>query len=287
MVKFCTDHYFHSGVLHTGDGKPCQDYAISGNFGKAAFGIVSDGCSSGRNTDVGSRIISFATASAIREHWKTTPETAVQEIDLRRRVMTSGIRQLLGLEEKDMLATCLYIYLTPQGGFAHIAGDGIIAFLNKKGDVHMSCFEWNKNIPFYPAYAEDHYASFVDAHGGKPNALALTREDWKFLSEEKEYKAVNKILYSIEDGMKGIIFPVSAKDIDDIAYIAVFTDGVRQVDGIEWKSVVMELMSFKSLAGEFAKRRMIRFIQNSREIGKGPIDDIGYSVIRISDVGKL
>ncbi len=282
MLKLYGDHYFHSGVLHTGNGKPCQDYAISGNFGEAAFGIVSDGCSSGGNTDVGSRLISLATASAIREHWKTAPKMATQEIDFRRRVLTLGIRQLLGLETKDMLATCLYIYLTPRGGFAHVAGDGVIAFLNKKGDINMSCFEWNKNMPFYPAYAEDHYKSFVDAHGGDSTTGAFTQEDWQFSSEE-EYKAGDKIFYSIEDGIRGITFPVSAKTISDLAYIAVFTDGVMQIDNIDWKSAVKELTSFKSLTGEFAKRRMIRFIQNSRENGKGPIDDIAYSVIRISD----
>lgn len=286
MLKLYCDHYFHAGVMHTGNGKSCQDYAISGNFGEATFGIVSDGCSSGGNTDIGSRIISLATASAIREHWKTTLEMAIQEINLRRRVTTSEIRQLLGLEVKDMLATCLYIYLTPQGGFAYIVGDGVIAFLNKKGDIHMSCFEWNKNMPFYPAYAEDHYASFIDAHGGDLSALVLTREDWQFLSEKNEYLERGKTFHSIEDGIRGIIFPISVEAINDIAFVAVFTDGVKQVDGIEWRSVVKELLSFKSLAGEFAKRRMIRFIQNCRKSGRGPIDDIAYSVIRISDGGE-
>lgn len=283
MPKLYCDHYFHAGVTHTGNGKPCQDYAISGSFGEAAFGIVSDGCSSGGSTDVGSRIISLATASAIGEHWKKTPEMAVQEINLRRRVVASGIKQLLGLKTKDMLATCLYIYLTPHGGFAHIAGDGVIAFLSKKGDIYASCFEWNKNMPFYPAYAEDHYASFIDAHGGNPSAPAFTREDWQFYLEENGYLVDDKTFYSVEDGIKGITLPIGVEDINNLAYIAVFTDGVRQVDGIEWKSVVKELMSFKSLAGEFAKRRMIRFIQNSRAMGKGPIDDISYSVIRISN----
>lgn len=190
---------------------------------------------------------------------------------------------MLGLETKDMLATCLYIYLTPQGGFAHIAGDGAIAFLNKKGDIHMSCFEWNKNLPFYPAYTEDYYVSFIDSHGGDPSALALTREDWQFSSEKGGYKAGDKIFYTIEDGIRGITFPINAEAINNLSYIAVFTDGIRQVDGIDWKFVIKELLSFKSLAGELAKRRMIRFIQNSRENGNGPIDDIAYSVIRISN----
>lgn len=286
MQKFYHDHYFHSGVLHTGNGKPCQDYAISGDFGETVFAIVSDGCSSGRNTDVGSRLISLATASAIREQREMAPEISVQEIDLRRRIITSGIRQLLCLDVEDMLATCLYVFLAPNGGFIHISGDGAVAFLNKKGDINMSRFDWDKNIPFYHAYVEDHYVSFINAHGGNLNALALTREDGQFLSEENKYVIGRKILYSIEDGIKGITLPISAEDINNLAYIAVFTDGVSQVDGIEWKLAVKELLSFKSLSGEFAKRRMIRFIKNSQENGRGPIDDIAYSVIRISDGGE-
>lgn len=286
MLKLYCDHYFHSGVLHTGDGKPCQDYAMSGNFGKVAFGIVSDGCSSGGNTDIGARLISLATASAIREHWKTAPEAATQEINLRRRVMTLGIRQLLGLETKDVLATCIYIYLAPQGGFIHLAGDGAVAFADKKSDICLSIFEWDRNMPFYPAYDEDHYASFINAHGGDPSALALIREDWQFSLEKNEYRTGDKIFYSIEDGIRGITFPVSVEDINNLAYIAIFTDGVRQIDGIDFKSTVKELLSFKSLTGEFAKRRMIRFIQESRECGKGPVDDIAYAVIRVLDDGE-
>jgi hypothetical protein len=64
-------------------------------------------------------------------------------------------------------------------------------------------------------------------------------------------------------------------------FVAVFSDGVTQVDGMDWRDVVAELMNFKSIEGDFVKRRMNRFLKDCRAHGKGPIDDISMACIHI------
>ena len=64
--RFYVDDYFHIGQMHLGSGKPCQDYSFSGIIDEGAFAIVSDGCSTGRHTDVGARIIVLSTVNAIQ-----------------------------------------------------------------------------------------------------------------------------------------------------------------------------------------------------------------------------
>ena len=55
-----------------------------------------------------------------------------------------------------------------------------------------------------------------------------------------------------------------------------------QADGMNWQDAVLDLLAFKNLNGEFAKRRMIRFIKDSKKNDKkGPLDDISFAVIRI------
>ena len=79
MIKLHTDHYFHIGDTHLTAGKPCQDYAISSVDNNAAFAVVSDGCSTGGDTDIGSRIIALSTITALREYW-TKSDCASGEI---------------------------------------------------------------------------------------------------------------------------------------------------------------------------------------------------------------
>jgi hypothetical protein len=54
-----------------------------------------------------------------------------------------------------------------------------------------------------------------------------------------------------------------------------------QIPGMRWTVVVRDLLAFKSTEGEFAKRRMTRFIRDLSKDKRAPIDDISYAVVRI------
>lgn len=288
MGTFRTDYYFHIGYLHITGGKPCQDYALSGLHQDEAFAVVSDGCSTGRHTDVGSRLISFAVAAAIRERkdlgLAVTSETAARGIQLlRSRVLHGDLQSLVGLRERDLAATCVYAHLAPDGGFLHVWGDGAVAIVRSDGSMSASSFYWANNTPFYPVYGADSRVSFIQAHGCDLNGLVLTEERRQFSPEQGWEEHAEIIPHTLMEGIAGITIPCSAQDgnKEKIACVAVFSDGVMQVCGLAWTKTVQELLAFKSRAGEFAKRRMIRFIKDARKIGKGPLDDIAYAVIRV------
>src|SRR3989344_1803041 len=95
MLRFSTDHYFHIGSAHYRNGKPCQDYALSGVYGPVACAVVSDGCSTGRHTDVGARVLTLSTLQAIRDHTKASGgalDTAVVSITSRQQQILSTTR---------------------------------------------------------------------------------------------------------------------------------------------------------------------------------------------------
>ena len=104
MNQLQTDHYFHIGKAHLTGGKPCQDYAISQVYQDAAFALVCDGCSSGRHTDVGSRILGLSTLKALKQYWQTNPiiemDKTLTEINLNQKIKLAAARELLGLEQK-------------------------------------------------------------------------------------------------------------------------------------------------------------------------------------------
>ena len=295
MIRFSTDHYFHIGSAHYQSGKPCQDYALSGVYGSVACAVVSDGCSTGRHTDVGSRVLTLSTLQAIRDHARASSgalNTAVVSITSRQQQILSTTRIILGLERSDMLATCGYVYLTPSGGFVHVQGDGVVVlkFRNKK--IKMFRYEWQDNTPFYPSYGDGDLERFVAVHGGDWNAVRLQCTS-VVRDVDGSYAEEDKKGFTLREGLEGIALNISREELGELEFVGVFTDGITQIGepndssgSLDWREAVREFMAFKTLTGEFAKRRMIRGIKTLAGAGSGPIDDISYAVVRIESVAE-
>ncbi|MDE3059547.1 MAG: protein phosphatase 2C domain-containing protein [Pseudomonadota bacterium] len=282
MMILHTDHYFSIGQAHLGQGSPCQDFALSDVHGDTAFAIVADGCSTGGLTDVGSRVIALSTAQAIRECVGNQPWDKTRRLIATQQQATMiSSRRMLGLNQQDMLATCVYALLSPKGGFVHLQGDGVVAFKHRDGHIRMSRYDWANNMPAYLAYAEDNYAAFIAAQGGDVQAFNLSLEGWTYTSQHGIGREPFRDTFSIEKGVAGIAIAISQAWLENLEFIAVFTDGVTQIENQDWKQAVVDLLAFKNVAGEFAKRRMIRHIKDVQKSGKGPIDDIAYAVIRV------
>ena len=285
-----TDSFFSLGQAHIGQGKPCQDFALSGLVGNAAFAIVADGCSTGGLTDVGSRIITLSTAQAIIENigsGNITEET-LNRIKTQQQAVMIASRRMLGLSKQDMLATCVFAVLSPSGGFIHLQGDGVFALKFKMGHIMMFRYDWAENAPAYPVYAEDNYSNFITFQGGDLEANKLKCELWDYVPDiglrdiNVGFNQLGATECSLGEGISGNTFFITEEHLNGgLEFITVFSDGVTQIEGQDWKQAVIDLLAFKNVEGEFAKRRMIRHIKDSQKVGKGPIDDIAYSVIRV------
>ncbi len=289
MIQLQTDHYFHIGKTHLTNGKPCQDYAISQVINDAAIAIICDGCSSGGQTDVGARLLGLTTQAALLNHWLTNgqiiPEPTSAEIRLNQKIKLASACQLLGLQPNDLLATCVYAYFGPQAGIIHIQGDGVVALKFTDQHILMHRFEWQDNRPYYPAYAESRLADFIAAHGNNLQALRLKSETWQTVASQQQLLQTND--YTLSQGLQGLIINLDQTLISQgLEFIAVFSDGVTQIDNVNWQDAVTEFLSFKNTKGEFAKRRMIRGIQDMIKVNKGPLDDIAYAVIRLDQNQK-
>ena len=284
-MKFHSDDYFHIGHEHVVAGKPCQDYALSGLSGGVAYATVSDGCSTGGNTDVGARLVALSAAKAIHTLGDavTGPKRdyAVEAIVFHQQTILNEVKTLLSVTRNDMLATCLYAVVSERGGFVHVRGDGVVAFVKRNGSILLHRFDWANNTPFYPEYLNDDVSSFVEAHGGVEDAHALTEEKW--LLTNNECKHISTTTHSIAHGMGGMLIDINQEVVkNELAYVAVFTDGVEAVDGMDWKEAAAHLLDLKNRGGVFAKRRMIRFVtKEATARGVGPSDDIAYAAIRV------
>jgi hypothetical protein len=285
-IQLTSDGHFLVGKIHINSGKPCQDHALYGNVEDGAVcAIVADGCSTGKNTDMGARVLTFATRKAIHDEWLRSRRSF--DSDLPSRIGVSQLacmgaaKSILNLDPLDSLATCGYTFISPEGGFVHIHGDGAFALKYRDGSIAMTHFEWENNMPSYPAYGNDGYRDFIKVHGDDISADRLALENLTFSSEGDETSStVQKI--ALGEAVRGTNKLITAEELKEIEFIAVFSDGVSQVEGVSWQQAVKDLLAFKVKAGEFAKRRLIRFVDLARKNGGvGPLDDISYAVVCI------
>jgi Protein phosphatase 2C len=274
-MEYKTNHAFQIGAQHLSLGKPCQDYAVSGSInGTAAYAIVSDGCSSGGETDIGARIVTLATKRALEEN-AHLPGLTAERINLVRDAYMETYRRTLGLEHRDMLAT-------PNGILVHVTGDGVVV-TQYELDTLVHEFSWADNKPYYPAYRLGNIdAGFVAAHQDNPLPLTTTVTYVKSvgmggLKDGALYE------HSAEVGMTGMtlkkLLPEQNDEFGKLVGISLFSDGLTQVDTYDTLTAAQALTSFKSTAGDFLVRRMNKFLQESRKVGRGPIDDIACATI--------
>lgn len=279
-LTFNSDAHFLIGHTHFTAGKPCQDYALSNDENNSSLIVVSDGCSKGGLTDVGSRIIAHTTIKVLKECVGLSEKLAPEVITLARQESIKQASMTLGLHSSDLLATCLYAQVSSEGGLVHLQGDGVIAFKYCTGEVKIYRYDWENNTPFYPAYNEN-LSGFIYAHGGNLEAKSLTKESWVLEADGSFVKLPSEEI-ALQSGIQGITIPISSAEVKELDHVAIFTDGVTQVEKIDWKEAVASLLAFKNFNGEFAKRRMIRFMKDAQAKGRGPLDDISYAVITIN-----
>lgn len=286
-MSLTTDHSFHIGEQHLRNGKPNQDFALSGKLSDDfAYAIVADGCSSGGMTDIGARLMCLSTKQALTEYGSIADVLLLDEpieiITRRRNEILAQQQQALGLVYQDMLATCVWALSSPDVAIAHIAGDGVIA-MQYEHDLWIERTQWAENRPYYPAYAlagknDEYLASFgeitepfkiirqstVPGQGGIPDGFLSTHTGVDGLSG---YTTVGG---GVSDTWPGRLLS-----------IGVFSDGLEQVDQLSFEESTKSLMSFKSTNGQFATRRMNRFLQDAKKQGRGPLDDIAMAVIHL------
>ncbi len=280
-MTLVTDHTFHIGLQHLQTGKPCQDFALSGSLSDTlAYAIVSDGCSSGGMTDIGARLTALATKRSLIDH-VTQGATEEAMIVAARDENAELFRASLGLEHKDMLATSLFAVASLHEVFVHLTGDGVVALQYEDG-LSIIEYDWQQNMPFYPAYrAAGEEKAFMRAQNGR-HEHAMQLRIYSAQAEDQPLHGIYVDNIDLTQGMRGISNVYTDSTVNGrLLSVGIFSDGVTQVDGMSTDQVVRELMAFKNTNGQFAIRRMNRFLTDAKKQGRGPLDDIAMAVIHL------
>jgi hypothetical protein len=277
MQTMNVDHYFTIGTDHQTQGRPCEDYALSGQLpGGAVFGVVADGCSGANaHTDVGARALAWAfNRAATDAAYRDTDVLFGAEFH---DSFVEAFRKLCYTENpKDTLATVVGFIATPGQAAVYLQGDGALALRFADGSTRFLEFNWANNMPYYLGYQlrpylNDAYVQQIAAEAGPhpftqtttlvPATAAPVRED-----------------FTVQKACAGYVLRFNPR-AEGIVAMAVMTDGVAQVGTLPACEVAHDFTAFKNTQGEFLKRRLMKALKDFKKEGAVPRDDVGIAAV--------
>lgn len=254
-----TDVHFAKGYSHN----ICEDYGLAHNSENLKAIIIADGCSTGENSDLASRIISHLGLSYLTSTEALASIFSFYLMELRLKIKLEIASELLGLG--DLLSTLFATFIVNNNTLITVGwGDGYIVTKYKNMDPIITKIEFDGNIPNYLWYKTNPSRYNINGSNMKINGIQLDRN-------------------------YNILFTQSINN--NIEYTALFTDGIDSIvkykqsennnfgEKITSNQAIEHLTNFKSVKGSFVKRRMNRFLNDITNSGFIYEDDITCAVM--------
>jgi hypothetical protein len=302
------DHFFTIGTDHQAQGRPCEDYALSGPLdGGAVFGVVADGCSGAKaHTDVGARALAWAFPRALAVHGAAPGQWFGPGFQ---QALQESFRQhQYGGARENYFATVAGFVATPDDAAVYLQGDGAVALRYADGRVRLIELAWWDNTPFYLNYQlhpdllrqfeqrfDDGVIEPLVQVSTTVHRLGATAPIRTAAADVLAAPAAGvpaggveglvtettvpiRERFALADTYEGHVLRFKPRE-EGIVAMAVLTDGVSQVGALPATDVVRELMAFKNHQGEFVKRRLLKALRELRREGSAPRDDLGMAAV--------
>lgn len=251
------DSFFIIGKSH----KVCEDYALCNSASHNFFG-VSDGCSSSKDTDFGSRILlkSFEQNTSFMFDRKYIEAIWARAVN---------ITDTLKMPVTCLDATINIGYNTQVEGVDAIQviciGDGFIVAQMNDNSFELIEIEYDQNAPYYLSYVfdTDRKKQYMAQNQKKKVTIKEYNEN---LELTDEYPSTTDENIKVDEFSK-LWFPTSV-----YKSVSLFSDGLKTFiphdqtkQKIPLAKIVKELISFPIINGEFVKRRCMKFIKTYPE----------------------
>jgi hypothetical protein len=269
------DSFISVGKTH----HTCEDYSLVVNQ-PYPFILVSDGCSSSKNTDVGARLLALTTKRQF--HGAMTYEILPGKPDYFGRAIIESsyiIADQLGLNRSALDATLLLAYV--ENGLLHFIafGDGFLIIKSKTGHDKFIQLSYKANAPYYLTVHENSDIQHEWARVYPDNDLEAKIYHY--------YKSLNP--YDAQFGYADLSwdepFFTFAFQVEDIEMVMVSSDGIgtfcRGNDRmlIPPEDIIDEMMDVKVKNGEFIKRRMKKMLEKHARESTYNLDDVSVAAM--------
>jgi hypothetical protein len=269
------------GGLHVLGGQLCEDYALAVKSPDgAAIVAVADGCSGAQaNTDIGARVICHAFAHVVADHDATRAGRLRDDFDA---MLEATMLQFAFTDDlSDYLATLVAIVATGEHATALVSGDGALAVRFRDGRFQLTTFAWRDDAPYYFMYRLEPavrqrmterltadcpgavHAQVVEFTAGSDGAATIA---------DRRLEAFT--FAEFEHGRR-VEFAPSRQDI---ASIAVLTDGIEKVGRLAAADVVARLLAPRDATISLAEHAT-SVLRDLAEQGHIPFDDLALACV--------
>lgn len=265
-----SDIFLEMGSQHS----VCEDYIIHG-YNPFQYIILSDGCSSSNNTEMGARILCHLAKQFLRYYKGEMPIDPVRMGNwiIHNAEMTA--RQLgLTINCLDATLVISYLYEDEKTFYTVFYGDGCLLEFNNDA-ITLYEITYSNNAPYYLSYKIDDER----------------RELYEEISPDKNISRIEISGTNIHDNHTEGIFPLSAHQMssrinENFGGILIASDGLSSfIDNSETiqqmlpkEKVSNDFISFKNTKGEFLKRRIKKQMKIYRGEKIDHYDDLSVGV---------
>jgi len=271
-----TDTFLKIGSSHV----VCEDYVLSGAH-QLQYIILSDGCSSSPNTEMGSRILCYLARQYIRYRFDEFPANRSESFSLDYKDMGSwiihnaemSVREL-GLPKTCLDATLMISYLDPfesnQTVNIFIYGDGFVVVVpDERSMVQIEEVEFAPdNMPFYLSYTIDPLR--LQSYHEKKVSQFFSATQYDLST----YHWIDEYAY---DRPMHLAFPMK-----NYKALLMFSDGLKSFikqdptnrENIPVANVIEGLIGFKNIKGKFLQRRVNKALKSLAKENITHYDDL-------------
>ena len=257
----------------------CQDYVIAQSDGP--YVILSDGCSSSPDTDIGARLLVKAAENIL-----TGQEVDdVEQLHKEAARLALGWAGSIGVPAQAVDATLVTVQVSRESLTVACSGDGVILLESREGILDLFRISSPSGYPFYPAYLHqaERFEELV-SNGRTTKEIKHFRRD----SANRHFELIDVITSDSPTE----VFRLNASDYK---YAAVASDGIdsffhtqqsasgKRVENVSLLDVLEEFWSFKNRHGAFVERRLKRFMKDTLANGWQHADDLSIGVIHLGD----
>lgn len=261
-----TDSYYAIGHAH----EVCEDYATAMMDKDVAFAIVSDGCSASANVDFGARALALSAVDAVRT---TIRDPFMGEIIIKR--ASNAVKLFSSLDYRSVDATLLLA--TYRDGVADVWmwGDGVAVISDETG-MWATHVDYESGAPYYLSYELS--PSRLDEYRQTCNQPKVTTSKhyapgFGPVRNHSETSGHFSVETRLTHRMNGNGFVAVMSD-----GINTFKDGAKEVT---WAEMLQEFVGFKSMHGQFVKRRMNFLRRTCQQKLMVHNDDISLAAISV------
>ncbi len=276
----------------------CEDYARVRLGDGFPYAIVSDGCSSSKDSDIGARVLSTCmetniTQKVIRHPMSIADIMWKEDVYINQLLrMMQQSKELMGLDNESMDATLIIARVDAERDICSIRfyGDGLAAIGYENGLINVYEVLYPSGYPFYLNYCLDdnRFSAWKDYY----EISGCVVNEYRIVDGKCDFGYTSSNQHINDNCCESYII---TENLHEIKFISVMSDGVssffkfnidetsKTTEVVPLTTVLPRLLAFKNFQGEFVKRRMQRFIKDTEKDLWQHNDDLSMAAIHIGN----